>query len=146
MEPAITLNWAAVAVGVLTSVVIGFLWWGPLFGKLWAREMHMPADFKPTSQEMLRSMVLQIFGAVLTTYVLAHDVLVWRPSVWNAGNDKPDYVYGCCAAFFVWLGYYIPQHLGKVAWERKSWTLFFVNAGGSLVSLFAVAMILTHWR
>jgi hypothetical protein len=146
MEPAISINWLALGVSVIAATVFGFIWWGPLFGKPWAREMNLSPAFKPTSKEMLRSTLLQIVGAFLTAFSLAYYVAVWRPSVWNAGVDKPNYIYGFCTAFLVWLGFYVPQHLGKVAWENRSWKLFVINASGSLVSLMIVAMILAYWH
>ena len=81
MEPQISINWLAVLASVVAAMVVGYLWYGPLFGKAWATEMKLPPDFKPTSKQMSRAMVLQILGAFLMTYVLAHDVQVWRPSV-----------------------------------------------------------------
>ena len=31
------INWLAVVVGVVVSNVVGFLWYGPLFGNIWLR-------------------------------------------------------------------------------------------------------------
>jgi hypothetical protein len=31
------INWLAVVVGVVVSYVVGFLWYGPLFGNTWLR-------------------------------------------------------------------------------------------------------------
>jgi hypothetical protein len=48
------------------------------------------------------------------------------------------------AAVFTWLGFFIPVDLSAVAWERKSWTLFFINTGYHLLSLVIMAVILTY--
>jgi hypothetical protein len=32
-----SVNWLAVAVGMVVSMFLGFLWYGPLFGKTWLR-------------------------------------------------------------------------------------------------------------
>jgi len=47
------------------------------------------------------------------------------------------------AAVFTWLGFLLPVDLSTVAWERKSWTLFFINTGYHLISLIIVALIVT---
>ena len=80
------------------------------------------------------------------SYVLAHEVVVWRPSTWNAGADAAPAVYGFFAAFFVWLGFIVPILLNGVAFERKSWKVFGIGAGYQALSLVAMAMILSFWR
>lgn len=40
------INYLAILVGVIANVILGFLWYGPLFGKAWAKEMKMPPDFR----------------------------------------------------------------------------------------------------
>jgi hypothetical protein len=40
----------------------------------------------------------------------------------------------------------VPLLLGGVAWEKKSWKLFWINASYYFVMLQVVAMILAYWR
>ena len=49
----------------------------------------------------------------------------------------------CLAAFFTWLGFYLPQDLGRIAWENASWKLFFINTCYHFLSLFIAAMIVS---
>ncbi|PJZ26774.1 hypothetical protein CH352_03855 [Leptospira hartskeerlii] len=144
MLPVIPLNYLAILVGVLANVVIGFLWFGPIFGKVWAKEMGYE-NMEPDNKAMIKSMVIMIIGSFLTAYVLAHSLFVWKPSSWNLPGDGPAWMYGAYAAFYTWLGFYIPMLLGSVAWESKSWKLFFINAGYNLVSLAAIGLILAVW-
>jgi hypothetical protein len=146
MQPEIHLNHLAIAAGVLSNLVIGFLWYGPIFGKAWMKEVGMAPDHKPARGAMARGMILMIVGSFLMAFVLSHDVAVWRPSTWKAGVDQSSAVYGFFAAFFTWIGYFVPQLLGTVAWEGKSWKLFAINAGYWFVALLAVGMILAFWR
>jgi hypothetical protein len=146
MQPVIQLNWLAIGAAVAANIVIGFLWYGPLLGKAWMREMGLPAEHKPDPATMKRSMIIMIVSAFLTAYVLAHSVEVWRPSTWKAGTDAPNEIYGFYSAFFTWIGFYVPMLLGGVAWESKSWKLFGINAGYHFVALLAAGMILAFWR
>jgi hypothetical protein len=146
MQPQIHLNWLAIVVSVVVGFLVGGLWYGPLFGKAWKKEMGVPLDAKPTGSEMGKSLSLNVVGTFLIAFVLAHDVLGWRPSAWNAGADAPPAVYGFFAAFFAWLGFMVPVLLNGVAFERKSWRLFFINAAHQFVSLQIIGMILTFWR
>jgi hypothetical protein len=146
MQPAITINFGAITAAVFASFVFGWLWYGPLFGKTWARLMGLSPDVKPGSSVILRGMALTLLGTFLTAYVLAHSTNVWRASVWGAGVDQPAHVYGFFSGFFTWLGFYVPMLLGQTAWERKSWTLFALNAAYHFLNLQVIAMILAYWR
>ena len=146
MVPFIHLNYSAVFIAALAQMVIGFLWFGPIFGKVWAREMCKPADFRPSGSEMLRATVIQLVAAFLIAWVLAHVVNVWRPSVWGVGQDGPAWTYGFYAGFFVWLGFFVPLMLSALAWGGRTWKLFFIDAAGNFILLQVSGMILAFWR
>jgi hypothetical protein len=50
------------------------------------------------------------------------------------------------STIFTWLGFYFPVDLGAVAWEKKSWKLFFINTGYHLMMLLVAAVILTYMK
>ena len=146
MQPSIHLNWLAIGVAVIASFLLGGLWYGPLFGQAWKKEMGVPPDARPAGGEMGKALGLNLFGTLLTAFVLAHSVLGWRPSAWNAGADASPATYGFFAAFFAWLGFVVPVLLNGVSFEKKSWKLFWINASFQFFSLLAIGMILTYWR
>jgi len=146
VHPEIHIHYLAVVVAALAAFFFGWIWHGPLFGKTWAALMKFPPDFRPTRQMMVRSMVLYLAGSLLTAYVLAHSVEVWRPSVWKVGTDQGAGTYGFFAGLFTWIGFYVPMLLGGVAWEGRPWKLFGLNAAFHFVSLQIVGAILAFWR
>ncbi len=136
------INMLAVAIAVVANFVLGYLWYTPLFGKIWGRELGYDPNQKPPSSEMMKGMVFMIIGNFLMAYVFAHNMAAWTfvpgaaemSAMQNAGM----------AAVFTWMGFYFPGDLGSTVWEKKSWTLFCINTGYHLVSLFLVAMILAY--
>lgn len=40
MHPELHINFLAVLVAVFVNVIIGFLWYGPIFGKAWRKVLH----------------------------------------------------------------------------------------------------------
>jgi hypothetical protein len=142
----IPVNYLAIIAAVIASFLFGWLWYGPLFGKKWTSLMNMPVDAKPDPKVMMRGMGLTLLGTFLTAYVLAHTAAVWRPSVWGVGADAASYLYGFYSGFFTWVGFFVPMLLGSVAWEGRSWRLFWLNAAYHFVNLQLIAMILAHWR
>lgn len=146
-EPQIVINWGAIAACVVGGMVFGFLWYGPIFGRIWGRLMGFAADFKPTPAQMKKAMILQVVSLFLMAYVLAHSGQIWRPSVWNyPGDEGPDFMWGFMSAFFTWIGFFLPMQFSKVAWENRPWKLFFINIGHDFINLQIISQILAHWR
>lgn len=140
------LNWVALLIGMASNVVLGFLWYaakGPT-GRIWMREMKLPADLKPSPKQMMTSLVLMVVGTFLLLFVLMHVFLAFRDAYRLDGarlGDGLEMGDGFQGAIFTWLGFFVPIGLSTVAWEGKSWTLFFVNQGYYLVSLLVVGSI-----
>jgi hypothetical protein len=143
MEPIININYTAVLIAVVANFILGAIWYMPLFGKAWAKEMKMDMSQKPPKSAMYKGMLIMVIGNFLLAYVFAHNIAAWNPVTWGqAPLDVPAATNACMAAFFTWLGFFLPQDLGRIAWENSSWKLFFINTAYHFISLFVVAMIL----
>jgi hypothetical protein len=143
MEPNIDINFLAIAIAVVANFILGFIWYTPLFGKAWAREMGFAPDMKPPASALARGMILMLIGNFLMAWVFAHNLAVWNPITWGKNpSEIPEAAFAASAAFFTWLGFFVPQDLGVVTWGMKSWKLFFINTTYHLLSLVLVAFIL----
>ena len=137
------LNYAAIAVAVVVNFFIGFLWYTPLFGKAWAKEMGFDTSVKPTTGQLAKGLTLMFIGNFLMAYVFAHNIAAWT---FVPGTDEMGAAGTILnAAIFTWLGFFVPVDLERIAWEKKSWKLFAINGGYHLVMLLAAATILTVW-
>jgi hypothetical protein len=136
----IKINFVAVIIAVVANFILGSLWYMPLFGKLWAREMGFDMNQKPPASAMIKGMVFMVIGNFFFAWVFAHNMAAW--SFVPEMKTMTPATNATMAAIFTWLGFYFPGDLGSTAWERKSWKLFFINTGYHLASLFLVAMIL----
>lgn len=135
------INYVAILVAVVANFFLGFLWYTPLFGKAWAREMGFDTSVKPTGGQMAKGMIIMVIGNFLMAYVFAHNMGAWT---FVPGMDQMPAIGTILnSAIFTWLGFYVPQDLGRVAWEKKSWKLFFINTGYHLAMLLVAATILT---
>jgi hypothetical protein len=143
MQPHIVISWTSLLLSIVAAFFFGYLWYGPLFGKPWAKAMGISMTRKPKRSEMTRGFALQIVGLFLTAYVLAHSEQVWRASSWGfQGKDLPNSAYAFYAGVFTWLGFYVPQQFSKVAWENRPWKLFFINTAYEFLNLQLIAQIL----
>jgi hypothetical protein len=146
-QPHIILNWGAIVLSIVLAFMFGGVWYGPLFGKTWAKAIGMDCEKKPPKEVMMRAMGLQVLGTFLITFCLTHDLQAWRPSAWGiTSGDGSDAVMGFFGGFFTWLGFFVPLQLNKVGWEGRPWKVFFINAGHDFVNLQIISQVLSHWR
>lgn len=144
----------AIGVSVLSAMVIGFLWYGPLFGKAWAKEANIDISQKPPGKEIARSMGLMLIGAFLIAYCLAHNIEAWRIVMGSFAasgkmpgmdSSKISLALALNSAGWTTIGYIVPIVLNQVAFEKKSWKLFFINTGYYLVTLLAMSFTMAYW-
>ena len=134
--------WAVVAAAV-ASMVIGGVWYGPLFGKTWIALSGMSEEKigQAKSRGMAKMYILAFVGSLVMSYVLAH-TLVFASRYMDASGVNA----GLMAGFWNWLGFIAPITLGSVLWEGKPWKLWILNNAYYLVSLIAMGVILALWQ
>ena len=140
MPPPVDINLAAVFGAAIASMVLGFLWYGPLFGKQWMSLMGWKKLSKAQMDKMKeagkKSYALAFIGALVMSYVLAHFVDY---------TGAVTAVEGAQTGFWVWFGFVATVMLGMVLWEGKPWKLYYLNAAYQLVSLLVMGVLLAIW-
>ena len=135
-----SVNYLAVLVSALASMVIGGIWYGPLFGKMFMKEMGMDKWSKEKQEAMKKSMgmsyLAQFIASLVMFYVLAGLI---------AGFDHMSLNGGLLTAFLVWIGFVVPIKLGDAIWGGKK-TLFWLGIGEMLVTLLASGAIIGMWK
>ncbi len=129
-----TVNWLAVLVAGVVAMVVGYLWYGPFFGKAWLRlsgvnEQEAKAGAGKAYPQMF-------VGSLLTAFVLA--VVITNLGLNTFGE-------GMVFAFWVWLGFIVPILFGGVLFEKKPSHLFLFNIGYQLVVMLINGGILAVW-
>ena len=137
------INMMAILVVVVVNFFLGFLWYTPLFGKAWAKEMGMDPNMEADKSAMMKGMAFMVIGNFLFAYVLAHNIAAWQyvPGIPEMGVLNNALTTGV----FTWIGFYVPGQLGATVWEKNSWKLFSINTGYHLASLIIAALILSYW-
>ena len=140
-EQQLPINMVAILVAVVANFILGFLWYTPLFGKAWAKEMGFDATIKPPAGALAKGMIFMVIGNFFLAFAFAHNIAAWTfvPGIKEMSVAERIFQ----ATFFTWLGFYFPVDLGTVAWESKSWKLFFINTGYHFTMLLVAAVILT---
>ncbi len=141
----IEVNYLAVLVCGVVAMIIGGLWYGPIFGKPWIREMGIPQTevdaMKAKGQKgMAKSYFLMFVGSLVMAYVLSHVANMAALSGVSEGVSG-----GLSTGFFMWLGFVAVVLLGQVLWEKKSWKLWTINSAYYLVLLLVSGAIIGAW-
>ncbi len=140
----VPVNYLAIFAATILSVVLGSLWYGPLFGKTWTKlmgwsksEMDKGAADK---NAMMKSYGIQFVGSLIMMFVLAHALVFAKFYLHEDGISA-----GLSTGFWNWLGFIMPVSLTSVLWEGKPWKLWLINNGYNLVLLLAAGVLLSLW-
>ena len=137
MVLGIDVNLWAVLITAIVSMIVGALWYGPLFGKAWMRFVGFNKDsVKKMKMTATKSMTLGFIGSLIMAYVLA---------VFVGLSGANTLVEGAMVGFWVWLGFAMPINASVFLWEGKSIKLFFLNTFQYLIKLKLMAAILAVW-
>jgi Protein of unknown function (DUF1761) len=139
----VPINYLAVIVAALISMVVGALWYGPLFGKPWMALMKLTEADKNNGMKNAanKSYALMMLGSLVTAFVLAHSAEFAMTYTKTFGV-----VGGLMVGFWTWIGFIAPTQLSSVLWESKPWKLYALNTSYSLVSLLLQGMVIAVWR
>jgi len=127
------LNLWAMLVAVVIRMLIGMLWYGPVFGKGWMKEI----GFEEKDVEGGgAAMALAIIPAIIEVYILA--VLINY-----VGTTS--FLGGLMSGFFIWLGFIATVGYQMVIFENRSLKLFSINNFYELVTLLIIGPLLAIW-
>lgn len=136
------IHFGAVVLAGVAAFVIGFLFHGPLFGKIWMRlaKVHM------TGKEKLSDMVPQMIGNLIVNIVTAYALAV---VYLFASNDAfitgtPLHI-GLVCGLLVWLGFLVTSSSIEVIWMGRSKKLWAFEAVSSLCVMLAMGVIIAVW-
>lgn len=139
MEPSEvfgSINYLAVIVAALSSFIVGWIWYGPLFGKTWMRLHGFSKD--DLTEGTLSMPVIMVVNYIATALAALAIAMFIGPEA-NAG-------FGIFAGIMIavfWIG---TSRLNDVLYERKPWGLFFINVGYYLVIYVIMGAILGAWH
>lgn len=117
-------------------MVVGSLWYGPLFGKQWmkltgTKEMNMGKD------EMPKFYILMFVTSLVQSYVIAYFV---------TGMGSFDAISGALVGFIAWVGFVVAGKLSEFLADRRPMNLLYLDSGYRLVIFVLMGAVLAVWR
>jgi hypothetical protein len=158
------INFYAILVAALTTLVVGFVWYGPLFGKVWMKETGL------TEEDLKKDSMIKIFGLTyLFSVMIGIIMLLLTVHQFGAlgmigGPDfiesaKPSYQafmadyatafrtykHGALHGFMSGLFLAFPLIAINGLFERRSWKLIFIHSGYWTAVMTVMGAIICGW-
>jgi uncharacterized protein DUF1761 len=137
-----SLNWLAILVAAISTMVLGFLWYSPLlFAKAWTREMGYDPNDKAKMDEMRKSAGPAYAGSFVASLISAFTLALILH-----GMRAESLHFGLMASFHIWLGFVATVQFTGALFAKQSMKLFAINTGYQLVCFLAMGAILVLWK
>jgi hypothetical protein len=140
MDITTGINFWAVLVAAVASMVIGSIWFGPMFGKMYISLMGMDKQSPEEQAKMKKGMTLTYVWQFIASIVMFY-VLAW----FMVHVGKTDVMGGVKTSLWAWLGFIVTMKLGDALWGGKI-KLFWLGAGNSLITMVVGGIILGLWH
>lgn len=137
-----SVNYWAVLAGAVFSMILGAIWYGPLFGKKWMEIIGVDPNDEVAKKKMQKSAAplygVQFLLTLFQVLVLAHLI---------ADTTK---VSGLERALWIWAAFIIPTLAGAVMWTNQSsrlkWSRFLIQGGYQLILFIGFGLLLQFWK
>ncbi len=113
------MNWIAVIGAALAGFLIGGIWYGPLFSKVWQRESGL------TDEAMKNASMAQIFGLTFVLNLVASFILGHVMDTYQ----HPGLHISAMIGFGIGLGFVATSIGVNYLFARKSMKLFLIDGG-----------------
>ena len=138
----LSVNYGAIGVGAVLSLVLGAFWFGPLFGKQWLRLSGATATDREAREKMQQSAGplygIQFTLTLFQVTVLAHLV---------ADTTR---VGGLERALWIWGAFVVPTLVGTIMWTNESGkqkqVRFLLQGGYQLMMFLIYGLLLQFWK
>lgn len=137
----LTVNYWAIATGAILSMAIGFVWYGPIFGKKWLDIIGMTNADMEARKKMQKSagplygvqFLLTLFQVLVLAHLIADTQLV-------GGLER---------SLWIWAAFVIPTLAGAVMWTnengKRKRARFLIQGGYQMVMFVIYGLLLQFW-
>ncbi len=134
------INFLAVIAATLSTFVVGWLWYGPLFGKAWMASVGL------SEEELQQGSMAKIFGfAFIFELIMAFNLAMF----FYGSPEAAEMITASSGAFYGFLtgfGWVFFALAVNSLYEQRSWKYIFINGGYWTVAFTIMGLILGAWK
>ncbi len=128
------VNWLAIIVVSVVTFFLGWLWYGPIFGKAWMNATGLSEDkMGNAAKPMVFTFILGLGTAIVISLAVEGFDIVYWPN-------------GLLLGFGLGLALYAFNVCSDYLWESRPMKLLFINAGFRVLSATLMGAVLSCWR
>lgn len=138
----LSIHFGAVFVSAIVAFVLGFLFHGPIAGKLWMKLANIHPTGKEKMTDMIPQMAWNFLVNLVTAFVMAMVfVLVFTSPLMGEAT----WFRGVIMGMWLWLGFLVTTTAIGVIWMGQSVKLWLFESVCSLIVMGAMGAILASW-
>lgn len=138
----ICVNYWAIVAGAVASMIIGGIWYGPIFGKKWMEITGIDPEDTEALKKLQKSAgplyVVQFLLTLFQVFVLAHLIADTKIA---GGLER---------SLWIWAAFIVPTLAGAVMWTAETgkmkWTRFLIQGGYQLILFIVFGLLLQFWK
>ncbi len=136
------INWLAVLVCVVVSMVSGSIWYNPkTFFDIWWRGIGKPEGERPGTENMGLTWGLTILSSFVQAVFMALMV-----NAMGSMSGGATLVSGATTGLLLWLGFIAPTYLVNKLFAGHGFKVWAIEVGNHLVNFVLFGAILGAWR
>ncbi len=132
----IQVNYVAVLLAAVAAMVVGALWYGPIFGAAWMKLVGISKG-DINKSEMPKLYGIMFVAALVEAYIL---------SLFIHYAGAVGLLLGAKTGLWAWLGFVATVMIGNYMFAKRPMQLYLIDAGYALVNLLIMgAIIASMW-
>ena len=136
----VEINWIAVLLAAISTMVVGSIWYGPLFGKVWAKLAKVKKDPNFKGMKMFLTYLGALIGSAVTATVLAIFTVI--VSNYFGGDFLKTALW---TGLILWAGFTAARIHMHDSFEGRRKKLTLLTVAHELVTIEVMALIIGVW-
>lgn len=133
----VNVNWIAIVLAAISTMIVGSIWYGPAFGKLWIKLAKVKRDPNFTSNKA----AVMYFKAFLSSFVTAV-ILAYAISVTHLASSNSYFVNAVSTGILLWAGFTASRIFMHDLFEGRRQKLTALNVMHELVTIVVMSVII----
>ncbi|MEK7585908.1 MAG: DUF1761 domain-containing protein [Patescibacteria group bacterium] len=137
------MNYLAVLACGVASMIIGFIWYGPLFGKAYMRVMGVDT-MSPEQKEAMKKGMWGMYFVQFVLSLITAGILSVHIANWSGPQGA------VLIAICTWFGFIMTTVASGALWsgkpKKQAWNFFWITASAQLVTFIVFGLILSYWQ
>lgn len=143
-----SINYWAVLISGILSLVLGFLWMAVIWAKPYQRDMYGvkgPGDNQVSNATKIQSFVIYILVSFVTSIAYAVCLQLWKEGGQAFGYNSDSFLNAFWFTMLLTAGFTLPFTVGKKVWQFKSWLVVAVDTSYEIVRFTMLLLFFWFW-